>query len=137
MHDPRKLADRHQGKYLGHILIPSYCSSKLRQNELAWLDIYSDIQFQEIMFKSNESGFCINNSPRLERKYAEYFSADYLFQEGNSFLRAQLDENCERYVTIVQIFWKQAQFSKLGSFTRIFLSFSREYSATWRVQTHP
>ena len=53
MHDPRKLADRHQGKYLGHILIPSYCSSKLRQNELAWLDIYSDIQFTNLKSKSS------------------------------------------------------------------------------------
>ena len=38
----------------------------------------------------------INNSLHLGRKYARIFvRGHYLFQEANSFLRVQLEENCE------------------------------------------
>ena len=40
----------------------------------------------------------VNNSLHLARKYARKFDrGHYLFREANSFPRAKLEENCERF----------------------------------------
>ena len=52
-------------------------------------------------------GHYINNSLHLAQKYARIFvRGRYLFQEGNSFPRVKLEENCElRVIVILPQFW--------------------------------
>lgn len=71
------------------------------------------LQFQEINFKSNECVLCINNSLRLERKYAgvSFFHGHYLFQKGTVFRENSSMKTAS--VIIVQIFSRHAQFSKI------------------------
>ena len=91
----------------------------------------------------------INNSRHLARKYARIFvrGQKYLFREANSFPRTKLEENCELRGTdnvqgqicehifapngdyclyILQIFLATPAVLKIGEYSRIIPSFSRE-----------
>ena len=80
--------------YVQRVPLSDVVVAQNRGNLCVWYNI--DSPERVTMFSIKVYVFYINNSLHLARKYARIFvCGHYLFREANSFLRAQLEENCE------------------------------------------